>query len=262
MNTTESKPTRTSSAGERVFARALLRSSYRVRLATSQADVHAAQTLRFLVFNVELNEGLEQSYDTLRDADPFDDVCEHMLVEDTRTGEIVGTYRLQTGRTAAANLDFYSAQEFDLTPFEPIRDQVTELGRACVHSQHRNLAVLGLLWQGVTRYARERGGRYLIGCSSVSSLDAAVGASIFRALQEQHLVESALQTVPLPAWTCPLDEPSSEAAKIPKLLAAYLSLGAKICGPPALDREFKTIDFLTVLDLETLSPTTKRLLGS
>jgi putative hemolysin len=38
------------------------------------------------------------------------------------------------------------------------------------------------------------------------------------------------------------------------LLRAYLSLGAKICGPPALDTDFKTIDFLTFLDLEALAP--------
>ena len=70
---------------------------YAVRLALSQADVHAAQSLRFQVFNLELNEGLAQSYATGLDADPFDAVCDHLLVEHVATGQIVGTYRLQTG---------------------------------------------------------------------------------------------------------------------------------------------------------------------
>ena len=259
-NSTEPKVVRWASASERVLARAFFRNDYRVRLAASQADIYAAQTLRFLVFNVELNEGLEQSYDTLRDADPFDSVCDHLLVEETHTGEIVGTYRLQTGTVAAANLGFYSAQEFNLEPFALVRDQVVEAGRACVHSQHRNLTVLGLLWKGVVHYARERGGRYLIGCSSDSSTDPAVGASIFHSLQGQHLIEPSLRTVPHSACACALDHPLNESPQIPKLLTAYFSLGAKICGPPAIDREFKTIDFLTVLDLDTLSPTIRHLL--
>src|SRR5579863_413795 len=115
------------------------RSHYRVRLAASQTDVRAAQLLRFVVFNLELREGLEQSYATCLDADAFDPICDHLLVEDTRTNEVIGTYRLQTGPKAAANLGYYSAQEFDFTPYEKYRSEIIELGRACVHSDHRNL---------------------------------------------------------------------------------------------------------------------------
>ena len=89
--------------GDRVLARGRGDSPYRLRLATTTADVRAAQTLRFLVFNLELNEGLEQSFATCLDADPFDEICDHLLVEDVRTGEVVGTYRMQTGAKAAAN---------------------------------------------------------------------------------------------------------------------------------------------------------------
>jgi putative hemolysin len=39
--------------------------------------------------------------------------------------------------------------------------------------------------------------------------------------------------------------------KIPKLLSAYLALGSWICGPPAIDTHFKTIDFLTLMDLQS-----------
>jgi len=242
--------------GNRVLARGQAENHYSARLAKSVEEVRAAQTLRFLVFNLELNEGLEQSFATLRDADPFDEICDHLLVEDRRTGEIVGTYRLQTGAVAAAHRGYYSAQEFDLSPLEPLRNRVIELGRACVHSQHRNLAVLGLLWKGIAGYARARGGRYLIGCSSLSSQDAAVGASVYADLADRFLAEEPLRIQPLPERACPLDQIAENYQRPPKLLSAYLSFGAKIGGAPAIDREFKTIDFLTIMDLDSLSPAT------
>ena len=243
-------------AGSRVLARGQAENHYAARLAVSAEDVRAAQTLRFLVFNLELNEGLEDSFSTLRDADPFDDVCDHLLVEDRRTGDIVGTYRLQTGQVAANKLGYYSAQEFDLSPFDSLRGQMIELGRACVHSQHRNLTVLGLLWKGIAGYARSRGGRYLIGCSSLSSQDPAVGAAVYSDLSHRFLIEEPYRIQPRPELACPLTHLAENYQRPPKLLSAYLSLGAKICGAPALDQEFKTIDFLTLLDLDALSPST------
>lgn len=244
--------------GNKILARGTTGHAYSLRLARGVEDVQAAQTLRFLVFNVELNEGLEQSFATCRDADQFDEVCDHLIVEDERTHQVVGTYRLQTGATAAARLGYYSAQEFDLTPFEPFRSQVIELGRACVHSEHRNLAVLGLLWKGINNYARARGGRYLLGCSSLPTQDTATGASAYFDLQRRFLAEPAFRTLPRPQFACPLETLAEKSPKIPKLLSAYLSLGAKICGAPAVDREFKTIDFLTVLDLDSLPASTVR----
>jgi putative hemolysin len=230
---------------------AICRANYRLRLAETVADMRAAQLLRFVVFNLELQEGLEQSYSTCLDADAFDDVCHHLLVEDVRTNEVVGTYRLQTGRSAAANLGYYSAQEFDFSPYEPLRGELLELGRACVHSSHRTMLVLSLLWKGITNYANSNGCRYLIGCSSITSQDPAVGLAAYRAM-EPHLVREDLRTKPLPKYKCESAEPPVEAPKLPKLLAAYLTMGAKICGPPALDSEFKTIDFLTFQDLHSM----------
>jgi putative hemolysin len=213
-------------------------SGYTTRLARDVSEIRAAQALRFAVFNLELNEGLAESLETGLDADPFDEVCDHLLVEHVETGEIVGTYRLQTGLTAAAQRGYYSEQEFDFSAYEPIRAELIELGRACVHQQHRNLVVLGLLWKGIASYARERGGRYLCGCSSITSQDPTVGASAYADLYRKHLVEPPWRTKPLPAFDCPLNQLAEEAPKIPKLLRAYLSIGAKICGPPALDRQF------------------------
>jgi putative hemolysin len=241
--------------------------------------VRRAQQLRFEVFNLELGEGLAESYSTGLDVDPFDEFCDHLIVEEVATSEIVGTYRLQTGQLAAANLGYYSEREFDFAPYEPFRCEMIELGRACVHAGHRNFNLLHLLWRGIARYAVERSARYLIGCSSISSQDPIDGATAYRQLKD-YLVESPLRTQPRRnfvvvagvddpgspyAWPHQLKPGSSACANatadkpIPatagassKLLRAYLAIGAKICGPPAIDREFGTIDFLTLLDLHAL----------
>lgn len=251
MDTLSTSPRRLT-IGSRVFARGRAAAAYRWRLAANADDLHSAQTLRFLVFNLELNEGLNSAYLTCRDADPFDEVCDHLLVEEVRTGDVVGTYRLQTGLSAAAHLGYYSGLEFAMAPLERWRAEIIEAGRACVHSQHRNLAVLGLLWQGIASYARDRGGRYLIGCSSMASQDPAQGAAAYELLRPNHLAPVGWHTLPLPETACPLDRRAERVPKLPRLLFAYLSIGARVCGPPAIDRAFKTIDFLTVLDLSTL----------
>jgi len=230
---------------------------YAARLACSPAEIRAAQALRFEVFNLELNEGLAQSYVTGLDADPFDAVCDHLIVEHVPTRHIVGTYRLQTGPTAAKNLGYYCSQEFDFSPYEPLRSELVELGRACVHRQHRNLVVLGMLWKGIAEYAKQRSARYLIGCSSLTSQDPAQGASAYTELCRKHLVAPPWRTRPLPSHECPMEHVLDEPADIPKLLRAYMTIGAKICGPPALDRQFQTIDFVTFLDLDAISPSAR-----
>lgn len=225
--------------------------AYRLRTVQTADDLKLAQTLRFHVFNLELHEGLESSFTTGLDADRFDAVCDHLLVQEKASGLVVGTYRMQSGPAAAKNLGYYSAQEFDFSPYEPVRSEVIELGRACVHKDHRNFAVLNLLWKGIANYARKHQARYLIGCSSLTSQDPAEGAALFQSFTK-HLAPERLRTLPLPEVACPLDRVASPAPKAPKLLAAYLMIGAKICGAPAIDREFKTIDFLTLLDLLAL----------
>ncbi|EHR72217.1 putative hemolysin [Burkholderiales bacterium JOSHI_001] len=224
--------------------------AYRVRLAGSAGDIRASQALRFEVFNLELDEGLASAYDTGLDADPFDEVCEHLLVEDLNGGGVVGTYRMQTGLRASAGLGYYSEREFDFAPFESARAQILELGRACIHRQHRNFAVLNLLWKGIAAHAKSQGARYLVGCSSLTSQDSAAGAAAFQALAP-HLAPATWRTRPVPAFACPLLPQARTAPRLPRLLSAYLALGAAICGAPAVDREFRTIDFLTWLDLES-----------
>lgn len=223
--------------------------AYRIRLAKSSNDIRAAQQLRFEVFNVELREGLSESWRTRLDADRFDETCDHLVIEHGASGKIVGTYRLQTGAMAAAGAGYYSAQEFDFTPFEPFRGETVELGRACIHADHRRGTVLDMLWRGIATYARERGCRHLIGCSSLTSQDPALGRAMFAQLTPEFLAPEPFRTSPLPAFALHEAAPLAECPRPPRLLRTYLAIGAKICGEPALDRDFGTIDFLTMIDL-------------
>ena len=226
---------------------------YRLRFAESKEDLEAVFRLRFLVFNLELNEGLESAYENGYDTDEFDEVCEHLIVEHGPSQKVVGTYRLQTGEVAARNRGYYSAREFDFFPYEPLRDSLVEAGRAAIHRDHRSFEVLTLLWRGIAQYALERKARYLIGCSSLTSQDVKQGSGMYRRLQE-FLAEPNLRTVPRDEFRMPIEADVTRGSDVrpPKLLRAYLTIGGKICGPPAIDREFKTIDFLTLLDLEQL----------
>jgi putative hemolysin len=230
--------------------RSATQSPYVLRFATSPGDLQAAQQLRFQVFNLELQEGLSSAYETCLDSDPFDAACDHLLVESRSTGQIVGTYRMQTGATAANALGYYCEQEFDFAPFEVHRGEILELGRACIHADHRNFSVLSMLWRGIAIFAQDHGARFLVGCSSLTSQSHAQAAAAYHQLQG-HLAPQALRTAPHGAFACDLSAPGEGQVKIPKLLSAYLALGAWICAEPAIDRTFKTIDFLTLVDLKS-----------
>src|SRR5438552_2509794 len=232
---------------------ALACGAYRLRFAESREDLQAAFRLRFLVFNLELNEGLESAYETGHDTDEFDEICDHLIVEHCPSRQVVGTYRLQTGQVAAKNVGYYSAREFDFSPYEPIRNSLVELGRASIHRDHRSFEVLTLLWRGIASYALQRNARYLVGCSSLTSQCPQEGSDMYWRLKE-FLVEPVLRTSPRHGFTIPISAAIPETPRInpPRLLRAYLSIGAQICGEPAMDREFKTIDFLTLLDITKL----------
>lgn len=245
---------------------------YRLRFAESPEDRDAACRLRFKVFNIELGEGLDSSYETGLDTDQFDPFCEHLLVEekqqDNASRRIVGTYRMQSGLTAARSVGYYSEQEFNFAPYEALRPGILELGRASIDREHRTPEVLTLLWRGIAQYANDMGLRYLIGCSSLTSRNPVEGWQLYRQL-ENYRVSPEFETTPTAAYACPSEpagadaQPSpcstesnhaaSEPVKVPKLLKTYLAIGARIAAPPAWDRAFGTIDFLTLLDLKLLS---------
>jgi putative hemolysin len=243
LNKNVSKPVFSDAPSERK------RPSYAVNFARSEEEVRAALRLRFNVFNLELNEGLAASHATGMDEDEFDAVCDHLIVTEEGSGEVVGTYRMQTGTMAGVNLGYYSACEFDFAPFEPVRDSMVELGRACVHRDHRSIAVISMLWKEIVRYALDRKARYLIGCSSLTSQDPAHGWAVYnRFVADGCLAERMFRTAPLPSFVLESADPMIPCPPPPKLLRAYLGIGAKICSIPAIDRAFGTIDFLTMID--------------
>jgi putative hemolysin len=221
-------------------------------MAESLEDLIDCQRLRYLVFNCELGEGLESSARIGLDRDRFDFICDHLMVRDTASGKLVGTYRMQSGFRAKGNLGYYSEQFFDFAPFERIRAEVLELGRACVHTDYRHTTVLQMLWKGIARYAASCGARYLFGCSSLSSQDESAGMALYEELRGKYLIEPAFRTHPKPAFECRADGQTTPAPAIPRLFRAYLEVSARLCGPPAIDREFKTIDFLTLIDLQRI----------
>lgn len=228
---------------------------FQVSLAQSLDDLIDCQRLRYLVFNCELGEGLDSSKAMGLDRDRFDFICDHLMVRECNSGKLVGTYRMQSGYRAKGNLGYYGEQFFDFSPFEPVRAEVLELGRACVHTEYRNTLVLHMLWKGIARYAMSCGARYLLGCSSINSQDETEGVALYEQLREKYLAAQNLRTEPKPDFRCRSNREAGGAAappRPPRLFRAYLDVSARLCGPPSIDREFKTIDFLTVIDLRNI----------
>ncbi|HWA57264.1 MAG TPA: GNAT family N-acyltransferase [Gemmatimonadales bacterium] len=234
---------------------------YRVRFARTSEDLDRILQLRFTVFNLELGEGLDLAYVTGRDEDDFDARFHHLMIESRDGGEVVGTYRMQTAAMAQAHGGFYSADEFDLSgvPADVLSRSV-ELGRACVAREHRNGRVLNLLWRGLAAYLIWNRHTCLFGCCSLTSQDPRLGRAVMTRLEQEGRVDPRVRVVPLPHTTCDGADDAGPAPDphIPALFQSYLNLGATVWGPPAIDRLFKTIDFIVGLDVTTVDPSVVR----
>ena len=233
---------------------------YVVRLAETSEEIDAALKLRFEVFNLELGEGLDSSFRTGRDRDEFDGSCDHLIVTDQTNGKVVGTYRLRTIEMAKHAGGFYSAGEFDLSYLpQEVLSQALELGRACIAQSHRNRQVLFLLWKGLAQYVQARRKRFLFGCCSLTSQDPGDGNQLHDQLINDGHMHPTLFVPTRSGYECPSVPRGSSEAEIPKLFRMYLSIGAKVCSPPAIDREFKTIDFLVLFDIDAMDFVTRRM---
>ena len=236
---------------------------YRVRFADSPGQLEAIQQLRFQVFNVELGEGLVESFETGRDEDRFDPVCHHLIVTERSTGEVIGTYRMQTSSMAGRYEGFYSAGEFDLQTFPAeVLDNAVEVGRACIDERHRNRRTLFLLWKGLAAYLAQNRKKYLFGCCSLTSQDPSEGKRVMEYLKARGEVRADVHVPPQPGWECYGENQAYDAraeVELPRLFSLYLRYGAKVCGPPALDRYFKTIDYLVLLNVAELDSDLYRL---
>ena len=230
---------------------------YIMRFASTQAELEAVQRLRFEVFNLELKEGLDESHETGLDRDRFDPFCHHLMVLETEHDSVVGTYRIQTDEMAQTCGGFYSADEFDLEGLPlAVRANAIEIGRASVALEYRNQKVLFLLWRGLAAYMQKNDKRFLFGCCSLTSQDPALGKWVMDHLLKKGLCHDEHTVLPQPDWACYAEGfdpgPPDEEIKLPRLFRTYMRYGAKVCGPPALDRFFKTIDYLVLLDTQEL----------
>jgi len=234
-----------------------------VRLAESESEVRQAQSLRYRVFNLELNEGLEQSHEDELDVDKYDLQCDHLLVVERDTEQVIGTYRMQTYRTAIKSEGFYTAAEFDLSILpEEILNKSVEVGRACIHKEHRNGRVLYLLWRGIAEYMKLTESRYLFGCCSISGTDPATGWAVMDYLRNNDYLHEKYYLDTKAEFYCPEivhNDKDSNDIKLPQLFRLYLDLGARTLSKPALDEDFKTIDILVLLDVNQLDERSRAL---
>ncbi|MEV0428370.1 GNAT family N-acyltransferase [Micromonospora sp. NPDC050495] len=234
----------------------LTTSGYTLLIADDPTLVAAAQRLRHEVFATELGASLPPGAAGL-DSDEFDAHCDHLVVLREGADEVVGTYRLlPPGRTDRR----YADGEFDLSALAPLRDDLVEAGRSCVHPDHRSGAVINLMWAGITRYLHLRGSRWLGGCASVPVADGgAAVAEVWRQVTARHLAPPPLRVTPRRPWFAevPAAGPAPAPVRrslVPPLLRGYLRLGAWVCGEPAYDPEFGCADFYVLLSLDRLNP--------
>ncbi|MGW0765852.1 GNAT family N-acetyltransferase [Streptomyces sp. NPDC002676] len=225
---------------------------YTVSLARDEADVRAAQRLRHDVFAGEMG-ALLTTPQPGHDVDAFDAYCDHLLVRDTTTGQVVGTYRLLPPERAAVAGRLYSEGEFELGALDPIRPGLVEVGRSCVHPDHRDGAVIGLIWAGIARYMVDRGHEWLAGCCSVPLADGgALAAATWERVREKHLAPAEYPVRPLLPWVPDVEAPAGRM-ELPALLRGYLRLGAWVCGEPAHDPDFGVADLYVLLSMRRVN---------
>lgn len=236
---------------------------YNVRFAETEKDLRAAQALRYQVFNLELGEGLEESHKRELDVDEYDSQCDHLLVVERDSDTVIGTYRMQTYKKAHQNKGFYTEDEFELLELpEDILNESVEVGRACIEKEHRNGRVLYLLWRGIAEYMKLTSSRYLFGCCSITSTDPKDGWTVMDMLRHNGHLHETYCVGTTPKFDCPetdRDEDAWKEVKLPQLFRLYLDLDAKVLSVPALDEEFKTIDFLIIVDILALDERSKAL---
>ncbi|MFF0286886.1 GNAT family N-acetyltransferase [Streptomyces sp. NPDC005262] len=239
---------------------------YRVSLAVSQEDVRAAQRLRHQVFAGELGARLDGPEPGL-DSDAFDAYCDHLLVREVASGDVIATYRLLPPERARIAGRLYAESEFDLGRLGPIRDDLIEVGRSCVHPAHRDGAVIALIWAGLARYMERSGHNWLAGCCSISLADGGVlAADSWDTVRTKYLAPEEYWVTPHRLWqptaaTRPTGVGAAGGtaarpglAALPPLLRGYLRLGAWVCGAPAHDPDFNVADLYVLLSLRRTDP--------
>lgn len=231
------------------------RGGIQVAWAQHQDEVRAAQRLRYQVFAGEMGARLDTSI-AGHDIDLFDDYCEHLLVRDLATQAVIGTYRVLTPAQAQRIGSTYSDLEFDLTRLRLLRERMVELGRSCVHPDHRHGGVIMALWGALAEFMVRNQLDTMIGCASIPMLhngvvSGDVAASIWHQLRQTHLAPIEYHVRPrLPLPVEQLD--SHLPVEPPALIKGYLRLGAKVLGAPAWDPDFNSADLPMLMRIQDL----------
>jgi putative hemolysin len=230
---------------------------YTLLLSTDPALIEAAQRLRYDVFTFEPGFALAGATDG-RDADRFDEYCDHLLVREDNSGELVGCYRMLPPPGAIAAGGLYTATEFNVEGLDPLRPSLVEMGRAVVREDHRNGGVVLLMWAGILAYLDRCGYDYVTGCVSVpvqGSEDEVPGSQIRGVrdfVRRRHAAPAQYTVHPYRPVTVDgrglddIDPPGRVG--VPPLMRGYLRLGAQVCGEPAHDPDFGVGDFPALLD--------------
>jgi len=226
---------------------------FTVRFAETDAEVIATQKLRYRIFAGELGAAIDGG-DAGLDADQYDAHCKHLMVIDNSSGEVIACTRILTEEAAEATGGFYSASEFDLEMIHSLPGRVMEIGRTCVAAEHRSGAVIATLWQGIAEYITRVGYDYMFGCASIGLEDGGAAAhQILDTIRAKHM--SAPSQRVSPYYRLPVADKKLEGSvKMPPLLKAYVSLGAKACGDAYWDRDFNCADVFMLLNVSDLNP--------
>jgi putative hemolysin len=233
-------------------------SGYSLMIADDERLVAAAQKLRHDVFATELGARLRGVVDG-RDVDEFDEYCDHLIVRDDATGAVVGTYRMLAPKAAERAGRRYGDGEFDLGRLSPLRDQLVETGRSCVHPDHRSGAVVNLMWAGIARYLLLNNLRWLGGCASVALDDGGhTAAGVWARASAKHLSPPVLRVTPRTPWLAGTTLVGDPKIAVPPLLKGYLRLGSWVCGEPAYDPDFEVADFYVLLSMDRIDPRYRR----
>ena len=223
-----------------------------VSMARSPAEIIEAQRLRYKVFSEEM--GAEVASTDGLDIDGFDQFCDHLLVRDSNTQQVIGTYRILSPKMANEAGGYYSAGEFDISRLQHLFGSTVEVGRACVHQDYRSGGTITMLWAGLASYMQSHNYEYMIGCGSVPMADGGhAAASLFNLLKDEYLSPQEYRVFahnPLPIASLRNDL----QVACPPLIKGYLRLGAYICGAPAWDPYFNTADMLVMLPLSRINP--------
>ncbi len=231
-----------------------------VSLASSMAEVKAAQSLRFRVFAEEMGARLPNSEARL-DRDHFDTYCHHLIVRDTITYEVVAYTRILTNAQAELAGRYYSETEFDLHRVRDLGGKIMEVGRTCVHPDYRSGAAIGVLWSGLAQFMVENKFDYLMGCASIPVTHDGLSIRVlyeylkhkYLSLDETRVYPKTPMPADLFAWREQGEIDWQQSMPLPPLLKAYMRLGAEICGEPCWDADFSVADVFVLLDRRRLN---------